>query len=850
MGGTLKKDNLLVLILAVVFIGSIFPGFRLPFLDQLEHLIYDAGVRHTVRMPAATRKIAIIAIDDASMSRLGRWPWSRHVLANMVRRLNAARAKVIGLRLNLFEPQSDPGLVYIRRLKKRIETKRYPRPIEQRYIRPIKQYLKQAELNLDADGILARSLPRRNVYLPIRLKLSKSSKGSRATMPPYLKNSSLKLPRKMREGYLTAANLLLPLPELGRAAAGVGHILSTDTVNGGFRSEPLVVKHQGRLIPSMAMLIAARSLNIRPGKIRINPGKSVRIGKRLIKTDSAMRMYTGFHRPGKGATTAFRTYPFYQVLNGKVRPSTFRNKIVIIGVTAQGLAGTYPTPVNANMTGAELSANIIASLLNGDYYTRPSWLRWAELGLFMLLIAYFLFIFHGLRPGITAFTSFLILMTLFGSEFYLLISQKIWFRSVTPGLFLIAGHLLLASRRFFVTEKLKLSAEKDSAQTNRMLGLAFQGQGQLDMAMDKFRKLPVDKSVLDLIYNLALDFERKRQFSKAVSSYNYIKDHSNRFRDINERRKRAQQAEKAMILGTHMMTPGGTMVLTESMDQKPTLGRYEVVKEIGKGAMGTVYLGRDPKINRVVAIKTLALSQEFEQGDLERVKQRFFREAETAGSLNHPNIVTIYDAGEEHDLAYIAMEYLEGKDLTTYVKSGKILPIRWVLEIADKVADALDYAHRQDVVHRDIKPANIMYNEKNNTVTVTDFGIARITASSKTKTGVVLGTPSYMSPEQLAGQRVDGRTDLFSLGVTLYELLTGKQPFTGDSMAALMYQIANVKHPDITRARADVPACVRKLIDKALHKDPKRRYQTGAELHQAIQDCLPSVPNKGKGSRK
>ena len=222
------------------------------------------------------------------------------------------------------------------------------------------------------------------------------------------------------------------------------------------------------------------------------------------------------------------------------------------------------------------------------------------------------------------------------------------------------------------------------------------------------------------------------------------------------------------------------MILQGGAQEKPMLGRYQVEKELGKGAMGVVYGGKDPKIGRVVAIKTMALSAEFEADELAEAKERFFREAETAGRLTHPNIVTIYDAGEEHDLCYIAMEFLKGKDLapvhqaaatccrpTRCSRSSSAWPTRWATRT------------RMGVVHRDIKPANIMYEPESDTVKVTDFGIARITDSSKTKTGMVLGTPSYMSPEQLAGKKIDGRSDLFSLGVTLYQMLVGTAAVRG-----------------------------------------------------------------------
>jgi serine/threonine-protein kinase len=247
----------------------------------------------------------------------------------------------------------------------------------------------------------------------------------------------------------------------------------------------------------------------------------------------------------------------------------------------------------------------------------------------------------------------------------------------------------------------------------------------------------------------------------------------------------------------------------------------------------------------VVAIKTMALSQEFDEEELKDVKERFFREAETAGRLTHPNIVTIFDAGEEHDLAYIAMEFLKGKDLVPYTKANNLMPLPRVLSIVARVADALDYAHQNHVVHRDVKPANFMYEPESDAVKVTDFGIARITDSSKTKTGMVLGTPSYMSPEQLAGKKIDGRSDLFSLGVTLYQLACGKLPFEGESMAQLMFKIANETHPDIRTVRPDLPDCLVAILDKALVKDADRRYQTGAEMARDLRACLSTIAGGG-----
>jgi serine/threonine-protein kinase len=338
------------------------------------------------------------------------------------------------------------------------------------------------------------------------------------------------------------------------------------------------------------------------------------------------------------------------------------------------------------------------------------------------------------------------------------------------------------------------------------------------------------------MYNLALDFERKRQFNKATSVYQYMSTHDKKFRDIETRTNRAQKLAETIMLGsTHA---GGTLVLEQDGIEKPMLGRYEVEKELGKGAMGTVYLGKDPKISRIVAIKTLALAQEFDEDEIDVVKKRFFREAETAGRLNHPNIVTIYDAGEEHDLAYIAMEFLKGHDLSRYCKPDNLLDMRRVIGIVERAAEGLDYAHKQNVVHRDIKPSNIMYEPESDTVKITDFGIARITDSSKTKTGTVLGTPSYMSPEQLAGKKVDGRSDLFSLGIMLYQMLSGSLPFKADSMASLMFKITNEEAVDIQTIRAEIPQALATVVNKALIKDADQRYQTGIEFANALKIFL------------
>ena len=275
------------------------------------------------------------------------------------------------------------------------------------------------------------------------------------------------------------------------------------------------------------------------------------------------------------------------------------------------------------------------------------------------------------------------------------------------------------------------------------------------------------------------------------------------------------------------------------------LGRYRVEAQIGRGSMGAVYLGHDPQIGRQVAIKTLALSREFSGDKLVEARERFFREAETAGRLQHPDIVTIFDAGEAHELAYIAMEFIKGHDLQIHASPGRLLPLPQVLDIAARVAEALAYAHTQGVVHRDIKPANVMVDFESALVKVMDFGVAHITDASRTRTGLVLGTPSYMSPEQMAGRRLDGRTDLYSLGVMLFQLLTGTLPHTGDSMAKLMYQIANDPAPDVRSLRPELPEALANVVALALEKRPEVRYADGRQMAADLRAVAAQVAAAG-----
>lgn len=513
----------------------------------------------------------------------------------------------------------------------------------------------------------------------------------------------------------------------------------------------------------------------------------------------------------------------------------FNDKIVLVGDTWEVTHDKFNTPMG-NVYGVEIIANTISTMLNG-VPLRPADML-TETGVTALFMIALLAtgIISGLGARIGAiFGVYLIYIAAVGAA-YIYMGVVI---SMTYAM--LAGFLTVLAmsiRLFALSERNQAVSAADSAESNRMLGLAYQGQGQLDAAFEKFRRCPQEENTWNMIYNLGLDYERKRQYNKAQSCYEFIAESSPDFRDIQKRITRCEAMEDAVLMGGTTQGLGATIINEDGSVEKPMLGRYQVEKELGQGAMGVVYLGKDPKINREVAIKTMALSQEFGDDELVEVKERFFREAESAGRLNHPNIVAIYDAGEDHDLAYIAMELLKGYDLDRHIKADELLPVEDALKVVMECALALDYAHAQQVVHRDIKPSNIMYDPETGTPKITDFGIARITDSSKTRTGTVLGTPNYMSPEQCMGKKVDGRADLFSLGVVLYQLVSGDLPFKGDSMATLMYAIVNDKPIDIKQVKPDINPALRKVIHNAIGKRPEKRYQSGKKMAAHLKVCL------------
>jgi serine/threonine-protein kinase len=464
-------------------------------------------------------------------------------------------------------------------------------------------------------------------------------------------------------------------------------------------------------------------------------------------------------------------------------------------------------PSGQYVTNSEITATLLSDVESNRTIIAPGWaaaIQWVAP--VMLAIVAVLFLPDRSRPDNLLLTAGTIVLLLL-AEALILYVLKVRIDLGKP-VVIFAGVSLMTLWLTGNPRKISTDAFKR--------GSAFLAAGRLEPAFAEFRQCPPSDTLAAVMYKLSLAFEQQAKPERADAVLQWMKQ----------------------TQGTPKAQPGGSDISNGMPDR---LGRYVLQRRIGRGAMGSVYLGKDPRINRPVAIKVIPIEKEFEDEELKEARLRFFREAESAGRLTHPNIITVYDAGEDKGLAYIAMEYVPGIALKDFTDSNRLLAPKRALELAALTAEGLDYAHNQGVIHRDIKPANLLYNPKEGALKISDFGVARLTDNNRTKTGIVLGTPMYMSPEQLGAETLTGLSDLFSLGVTLYELLTGEVPFKASNISVLMTKITTEEPALVAHRRAGIPSQVDAVLAKAMAKRPDQRFSCGAEMAIALRNSARSA---------
>ena len=720
-----SKGADILLGLGLTFLVTLLFFLPLGFFETIHYKLYDLSLRMRGTLPAP-KDVCLVAIDDPSVAAVGRWPWPRTKIAELIDRLSEGGAKLI-----VFDIVFPPAA---------------------------------AERAAGNDRLLGEATSRAgNILYPFYFSLGSSKgEGLKAESPSQVMTSSFLLfddPRKFSDfPPPSASKVFASVPEIVQGAKATGHINVLPDGDGKVRWDPLIVEFAGHYYPSFSLQIAAAAMGLTRGEIKVNVGNSIRLGTKRIPTNHQGMTLINYY----GGNQTFAHHSCADVLARKLPAETFKGKVVLVGVTAAGIAAgvqdLMATPFSNQFPGVEKHGHEVASILQSRFISRPAWAPFGELGLVLLFGVGLAFFLPRQRPAWQLIFCLAFLLILGGIMFGA-IHKGVWIRIFFPGFLVVLQYLMATARR---------APQPDKEATGEMGATGTVGLGGKRLTADE---------------------------------------------------------------GTARQEAGGPI-------QK--IGRYEILGELGHGAMGVVYKGRDPVIDRLVAIKTIRFDRLYEVQEIESLKERFFKEAQAAGKLTHPGIVTLYDVDEDEGISYMAMEFVEGESLSQYATQDRLLPVKEVLGIVIEVAEALDFAHQRGIVHRDIKPANIM-RTSGGEVKVMDFGIAKLPSSTITQTGSILGTPTYMSPEQITGQDLDGRSDLFSLGCVFYELLTGSKPFHGSTLSTLMFQITQGESRPPSEHNPAVPPSLDEVMARALAKSPQNRFQSGKEMAGTLKKFLEEI---------
>ena len=607
--------------------------------------------------------------------------------------------------------------------------------------------------------------------------------------PDWLKNSAIRMDGVISSSQIDlAAKVDLPEDLFGNAAKYLGVGLNYFEKDNSVRYQPLLVKYENRYYPSQELLAAAVYMGFKPSEITYKPGESILIGSKTIPVDTHGRFMINYlGKPGR-----FTSYSVKDLWDGKIPVEEIENKIIIVTLTATGQYDNLVTPVSKNMTPGEKSATIMQNIVKENYVY--SFEASANMQIFILLgIGLFCAFILPRVILVHRFTILVVFLFILINLNFVLFSSfntvtKTFYPALEIILFMLAAPMMKSDKDIKRQEKKKqvqkkARAEKLSDFQDTMV-VSTKSENAETVAMHetphpepirKKKSGPIEKAARDRADQETIELSAIDH--SAINVDEPILDTAPQDQPESQPESADKQSDKIEISFDNSGRP-------------KEFGRYKIIDTLGQGAMGTVYKGLDPAIDRPVALKTIRFDKLANPDEIEEMRKRFMLEAKAAGNFSHPHIVTIYDVGQDKNIQYIAMEYLEGQTLEELIKRKASMNFKIVAKIITQVCSALSYAHDRQVVHRDIKPANIMVME-GFAVKVMDFGIAHLESSNMTQTGVAMGTPNYISPEQLSGKEVTKSSDIFSLGVVMYELLTGQKPFEGENLSNLIMKILN-----------------------------------------------------------
>lgn len=640
-----------------------------PFTESLEQKLYDLRVR-SAKVPPPSDDIRLVAIDASSIEALGRWPWPRSVVAELLNRISSGEPRALGCAIIFSEPDENHGLNALRDLKDEyadlLQTEedslrplllrlrkdpRYKKTVQGHPfgdLRGFGQTMEEAIRDLDSDARLKESLSKaKRVLLSFYFRSKGRASGEETPeVVDRLKNMGLlqaQVDGKGRSALPEGGMPLLPLSDFSKRVSGLGHATVIPDEDGTVRRDAPVMMCRGQYVPSLALQMVRVGMNLKMSDIYVRPGREIVIGKRTIPLDRESKMLIKF----SDGMENIKKDSAVDVLrdSGGIPPKTFKDKLVLVGITDRAIGSAFVTPVDSAYQFNGIVLSSLRNMWEGNFLSRPLWAPRVEFGWLGVVGLFVTFLLPRLKAKKALLVTLGVGILTLGGGWYVFLAKNWWIKIFYPLSVLFLAYFVVTVRRFFFTEMRKELVEAQSIETNKNLGLSYQTQGLLDMAFEKLRKCPVEGDMKGVLYNLALDFERKRQFGKAGVVYDHIALVDGEFKDIKERAKTAKQAsESGGLSGGLGSKQGGTVVFSAGA-AKPTLGRYEIEKELGRGAMGVVYLGRDPKINRAVAIKTLRFDDETEPESAKSVRERFFSRGRIRRNVEPPQHYSHFRCG-------------------------------------------------------------------------------------------------------------------------------------------------------------------------------------------------------------
>jgi CHASE2 domain-containing sensor protein len=840
-----NRTSLILYLLITVLVIALFLDDNQTF-DEFELTVQDSMFGFRAERPTSG-DVLICALDDATIDRIG-WPMNRDSLAHLLAGLQSAEAAVIVC------------------------------DFDWRNVMPV-------DPEKDDSALMAVFAGDDRVVLP--LQFTYADLGVSVPPPPDQYRLSTWAERFPSGAAVNAQALFGPEGQLADSAAALGGItpmLDRDRV---VRWSPLLIDYGGYPFASSVLWAASIYWDESRRSWWHEPGEMVKVGNREIPIDEQGRFLLNYH----GSAHSFEYRPAHTYLGDPESVPKLTGKIVVIGPTGFQGGVSLATRQSQDFPAVEITATAIENVIHGSFVRKPSYSALFDLfvlcliGLFAsVVLPKISLLYRIVVLGISLFVIVNMQFLLFASfgwlthAFYPAI-EIIFFMAVSP---------LIKTREEREAEAQRNRKERKQAATRKPITGSDHPAtqpGSPDAANDETRHTHDETrhghdetrhSRTEATYvdqhsrsirvasseTVSVDRPEATEFvdslPRAGSTAQMMPDPATESAPEMRPGDQSMASDHTAHTDTPKTPPHGSATPedlhgTETLEPAKVkiegaietkagqyLGRYRILEEIGRGAMGIVYKGIDPAINRPVALKTLRLDMAVPPAEKEELRTRLMREAQAAGQLSHPNIVTIYDVGSQSDIYYIAMEFLKGYTLEHAVTKKMSLNYKIFAKLMIQVCDALEYAHSNELVHRDVKPANIMVLD-NFKVKVMDFGIARMAHSNMTQTGVALGTPSYISPEQLSGHGVDRRSDIYSLGVVMYELLAKEKPFTGDSINKLIFNILNEKPRKPTQMDNTIPEAFDHICSMALDKDPKQRYQYASDVARDLKEFIAAM---------